>query len=68
MGRLIPAGTGMEFYRNVKVERDETIDQASRDRDLEDFPEIVGGVDVPETAPRAAVAAGGDGEAVDEEA
>ncbi|HEX8843150.1 MAG TPA: DNA-directed RNA polymerase subunit beta' [Pyrinomonadaceae bacterium] len=67
MGRLIPAGTGMEFYRNVKVERDETIDQASRDRDMDDFPEIVGGVDVPATPSRTAVAAGGDGEAVGEE-
>jgi len=62
MGRLIPAGTGMEFYRNVKVERDETLDQMGRERDLEDFPEIVGGLDVP-TTPRAAVAAGGDGDA-----
>lgn len=62
MGRLIPAGTGMEFYRNLKIERDETIDQAARDRDLEDFPEIVGGVDVP-LPTRAAVTAGGDGEA-----
>ncbi|HWT03369.1 MAG TPA: DNA-directed RNA polymerase subunit beta' [Pyrinomonadaceae bacterium] len=67
MGRLIPAGTGMEFYRNVKVERDETIDQVSRERDLEDFPEIVGGVDVPETQTRTAVAAGGDGDAVEAE-
>jgi DNA-directed RNA polymerase subunit beta' len=47
MGRLIPAGTGMEFYRNVTIERDESVDQAARDRDLEDFPEIVGGIDVP---------------------
>jgi DNA-directed RNA polymerase subunit beta' len=47
MGRLIPAGTGMEFYRNVTIERDETADQAARDRDLEDFPEIVGGMDIP---------------------
>jgi hypothetical protein len=28
MGRLIPAGTGMEYYRNVDIARDETIDQA----------------------------------------
>lgn len=64
MGRLIPAGTGMEFYRNVKVERDETIDQVSRERDLEDFPEIVGGVDVPEAeATRTAVASGSEGDA-----
>ena len=58
MGRLIPAGTGMEFYRNVRVERDETIDQVMRERDLEEFPEIVGGVDLPTI-----VAAGGDGDA-----
>jgi len=45
MGRLIPAGTGMEYYRNVDIARDETIDQA-RDRDLEDFPDIVGGHDI----------------------
>ena len=32
MGRLIPAGTGMEYYRNVDIERDETIDQG-RERD-----------------------------------
>jgi DNA-directed RNA polymerase subunit beta' len=64
MGRLIPAGTGMEFYRNVKVDRDETIDQDRRERDMEEFPEIVGGVDVPAPAStRAAVAAIGDGEA-----
>jgi DNA-directed RNA polymerase subunit beta' len=64
MGRLIPAGTGMEFYRNVKVERDETVDHAGRDRDLEDFPEIVGGLDVVAPTSRTAVAAGGDGDAV----
>ena len=64
MGRLIPAGTGMEFYRNVKVERDETVEHAGRDRDLEDFPEIVGGLDVAAPTSRtAAVTAGGDGDA-----
>jgi DNA-directed RNA polymerase subunit beta' len=66
MGRLIPAGTGMEFYRNVKVDRDETVDQAARDRDLEDFPEITGGVDVPTptTSRTATVATGGNGDAI----
>ncbi|HKC64700.1 MAG TPA: hypothetical protein VKB86_13750, partial [Pyrinomonadaceae bacterium] len=64
MGRLIPAGTGMEFYRNVRVERDETIDQVMRERDLEEFPEIVGGVDVPTPT---TVPAGGDGDAEEEE-
>jgi DNA-directed RNA polymerase subunit beta' len=68
MGRLIPAGTGMEFYRNVKVDRDETVDQAGRDRDLEDFPEITGGMDVPAPSPsRTAVAAVGDGNTGEEE-
>jgi DNA-directed RNA polymerase subunit beta' len=61
MGRLIPAGTGMEYYRNVEVERDETIDQA-RERELEEFPDIVGGHDIA-LPPRAAVSAvGGDGD------
>jgi hypothetical protein len=46
MGRLIPAGTGMEYYRNVDIERDETIDQAS-ERELDEFPDIVGGHDIP---------------------
>jgi DNA-directed RNA polymerase subunit beta' len=64
MGRLIPAGTGMEFYRNVNVDRDETIEQGRRERDIDEFPEIVGGVDVP-TATRAAVAAIGDAEVED---
>ena len=39
MGRLIPAGTGMEYYRNVSIERDESMDQ-TRERDLDEFPEI----------------------------
>ncbi|HWN11157.1 MAG TPA: DNA-directed RNA polymerase subunit beta'', partial [Pyrinomonadaceae bacterium] len=51
MGRLIPAGTGMEYYRNVDIARDETIEQA-RERDLDDFPDIVGGQDVPVTTGR----------------
>jgi DNA-directed RNA polymerase subunit beta' len=62
MGRLIPAGTGMEYYRNVEIARDESIDQA-RDRDLDDFPDIVGGHEI--TAPplrEPLVKAGGDGE------
>jgi len=46
MGRLIPAGTGMEYYRNVSIDRDETIEQSRRDRDFEEFPEIVGGIDI----------------------
>src|SRR5213595_3010948 len=45
MGRLIPAGTGMEYYRNVDIERDETIDQG-RERELDEFPDIVGGHDI----------------------
>jgi DNA-directed RNA polymerase subunit beta' len=64
MGRLIPAGTGMEYYRNVDIERDETIDQA-RERELDDFPDIVGGHDMPAPPVREPLvaAAGGDGDA-----
>lgn len=28
MGRLIPAGTGMEYYRNVRIENDPTMHEA----------------------------------------
>jgi len=28
MGRLIPAGTGMEYYRNIKLEPDTTVEDA----------------------------------------
>jgi len=70
MGRLIPAGTGMEYYRNVTVERDETIDQDRYDRgSAADFPDIVGDADLPIAPPitRAALAIGGDAETSDEE-
>ena len=35
MGRLIPAGTGMEFYRNVKVAHDPTM-QDSKSEEVDD--------------------------------
>jgi DNA-directed RNA polymerase subunit beta' len=60
MGRLIPAGTGMEYYRNVDVDRDETMDQA-RERELDEFPDIVGGHEIPVPARPPLVAAMGDG-------
>src|SRR5213079_2594921 len=41
MGRLIPAGTGMEYYRNVDIDRDETIGEAQRE-EADEFPEILG--------------------------
>ena len=44
MGRLIPAGTGMEYYRNVDIERDETIGESERE---EEFPEVLGGIEIP---------------------
>src|SRR6185312_7111950 len=66
MGRLIPAGTGMEYYRNVDVERDDSIDQV-RERDLDEFPEIVGGVDIPTPTSHSTVPATGDGDLVEEE-
>ncbi|HEY9403000.1 MAG TPA: hypothetical protein VIQ24_09920, partial [Pyrinomonadaceae bacterium] len=70
MGRLIPAGTGMEFYRNVTVDRDETADQGVRmDRGLDDLPEIIGAdvPPVPAAAQPAPVAAAGDAVTADEE-
>ena len=49
MGRLIPAGTGMEYYRNVRIPADEpppppapvqpTDDELELERDMENFVE-----------------------------
>jgi DNA-directed RNA polymerase subunit beta' len=65
MGRLIPAGTGMEYYRNVEIDRDETIGEAQRD-ELEDLPEILGGVEIP-TSPHTALGTVAEGEPEAEE-
>ncbi|MDQ1558541.1 MAG: DNA-directed polymerase subunit beta [Pyrinomonadaceae bacterium] len=70
MGRLIPAGTGMEFYRNVTVDRDETADQgAHMDRGLDDLPDIIS-AGVKAAAPvipdAASVVAAGAGDGADE--
>ncbi|MGI8494758.1 MAG: DNA-directed RNA polymerase subunit beta', partial [Pyrinomonadaceae bacterium] len=45
MGRLIPAGTGMRYYRNVKVDYDNTVEK-KQERDYDDIPLITGGVDL----------------------
>ena len=60
MGRLIPAGTGMEYYRNVDVERDETIGESEREE--EEFPEILGGVDIPQPVAHTVIASVSDGD------
>jgi len=64
MGRLIPAGTGMEYYRNVEIERDSSIDQA-RERELDEFPDIVGGHEIALPPRSSVIAAGGDGSSSD---
>jgi DNA-directed RNA polymerase subunit beta' len=69
MGRLIPAGTGMEFYRNVKVERDATVDQAREPQGIESLSDILGGTEPPLVpAPRAVVPVTGNDEEEPEEA
>ena len=47
MGRLIPAGTGMKYYRNVKVADDATMNQ-KKEEEFEDFPLVTGGLDLPQ--------------------
>ena len=49
MGRLIPAGTGMKYYRNVKVDFDPTVNQ-KQEEEFDEFPLTTGGLDLP--APR----------------
>ena len=35
MGRLIPAGTGMDYYRNIRIEPDAT-ENANKEEEIED--------------------------------
>src|SRR5437868_9175573 len=71
MGRLIPAGTGMEYYRNVRVERDTSAEREREEPVMESLSDILGGVETPTIPPpreRVAVAAAdGDGDAEVEE-
>ncbi len=49
MGRLIPAGTGMKYYRNVKIDFDPTVNQ-KEEEELDEFPLAVGGFTLPPIA------------------
>jgi hypothetical protein len=46
MGRLIPAGTGMKYYRNVQVAPDATENQKVLD-EYDELAELRGGIDIP---------------------
>lgn len=47
MGRLIPAGTGMKYYRNVKVAYDATENRKQEDEFDEMGDMIRGGIGLP---------------------
>jgi len=55
MGRLIPAGTGMKYYRNVKVNPDATENQVPRDEFDDIVDNIRGGLPMPLDLPGADV-------------
>jgi DNA-directed RNA polymerase subunit beta' len=46
MGRLIPAGTGMKYYRNVKISADATENRKEED-EFDEMADIRGGFDLP---------------------
>ncbi|HEX8286466.1 MAG TPA: DNA-directed RNA polymerase subunit beta' [Pyrinomonadaceae bacterium] len=46
MGRLIPAGTGMKYYRNVKVAEDATVNRKEED-EFDELADIRGGIELP---------------------
>jgi len=46
MGRLIPAGTGMKYYRNVEVPPDPTENRKEED-EFDEMDYIRGGIDIP---------------------
>ncbi len=62
MGRLIPAGTGMRFYRNVEIDYDPTVNQ-KREEEMDEFPIITGGLDLPMDIP---LIESGEDEEIDE--
>jgi hypothetical protein len=51
MGRLIPAGTGMEFYRNVKIDRDTTAEREREEPVMESLSDLLGGTEPPAVVP-----------------
>lgn len=46
MGRLIPAGTGMKYYRNVQIDPDPTENRKEQD-EFDEIETIRGGLDLP---------------------
>jgi DNA-directed RNA polymerase subunit beta' len=62
MGRLIPAGTGMRFYRNVEIDYDPSVNQ-KREEEMDEFPIITGGLDLPMDIP---LIESGEDEEIDE--
>ena len=46
MGRLIPAGTGMKYYRNVRVADDPTMNK-KKEEEFDEYPLVTGGLDLP---------------------
>ncbi|MBK9155458.1 MAG: DNA-directed RNA polymerase subunit beta' [Chloracidobacterium sp.] len=65
MGRLIPAGTGMKYYRNVKVAYDPTENQKQED-EFDEMASITGGLDLPTLAGVPGVDSDGDVDEVDD--
>jgi DNA-directed RNA polymerase subunit beta' len=51
MGRLIPAGTGMEFYRNVKIDRDTTAEREREEPAMESLSDLLLGTEPPAVVP-----------------
>ena len=49
MGRLIPAGTGMKYYRNVKVDYDPTVNQKAEE-EYEEYTALTEGLNLPSPA------------------
>jgi len=55
----------MEYYRNVDIERDETIGEAQRE-EAEEFPEILGGTELPMPPTHAVLATVGEDDGEEE--
>ncbi|MCV5262612.1 hypothetical protein OFC55_33640, partial [Escherichia coli] len=61
--RLIPAGTGMKYYRNIQIDPDPTENRKEQD-EFDEIETIRGGIDIPTLS---AVPGIGDGDDYSEE-
>ncbi len=65
MGRLIPAGTGMKYYRNVEIDYDPTVNK-KEESEYDEYSNLISGLDLPQPAPSEEIFADADGMSIED--